>query len=103
MKNGTETQLATISVPQTGSNSWDKYTTVSGSFKLSAGTQVIRLTITGSSCNIDKIAFSDITNVNYITEDDKYSNGTRYNLGGVRVNEYKGITIMDGKKVLILE
>ena len=103
MKNGTETQLATISVPQTGSNSWDKYTTVSGSFKLSAGTQVIRLTITGSSCNIDKIAFSDITNVNYITEDDKYSNGTRYNLGGVRVNEYKGITIMEGKKVLILE
>lgn len=103
MKNGTETQLATISVPQTGSNSWDKYTTVSGSFKLSAGTQVIRLTITGSSCNIDKIAFSDITNVNYITEDDNHSNGTRYNLGGVRVNEYKGITIMEGKKVLILE
>lgn len=103
MKNGTETQLATISVPQTGNNSWDTYKAVSGSFKLSAGTQVIRLTITGSSCNIDKIAFSDITNVNYITEDDNHSNGTRYNLGGVRVNEYKGITIMEGKKVLILE
>jgi len=33
-------------------------------------------------------------------------NGTRYNLGGVRVDQYKsnnGITIINGKKVLIIE
>ena len=105
MANGKETTLANVSVPQTGSNNWDTYTQVSGSFNLSAGKQTIRLTITGSSCNIDKIVFTDITRVNYITEDDLNANGTRYNLGGQRVNEYRnnGITIMNGKKVLILD
>lgn len=52
----------TISVPQTGSNDWGTYTTVTGRLKatLDEGTQVIRLNITGSSCNIDKIVLNRI-------------------------------------------
>jgi hypothetical protein len=52
----------TISVPQTGSNDWGTYTTITGRFKVSLneGRQIIRLNITGSSCNIDKIVLSRI-------------------------------------------
>ena len=51
-----------INVPQTASSDWSKYTTISGRtlIPLKEGDQVIRLTITGSSCNIDKIIFEHI-------------------------------------------
>ena len=52
----------TIAVPQTGSNDWGTYTTITGRFKVSLneGRQIIRLNITGSSCNIDKIVLNRI-------------------------------------------
>ena len=105
MQNGKETTLATISVPQTGDSNWDNYTKVTGvTANIPAGSQIIRFTITGSSCNIDKVDFTLKTDVKYIQDDDEYANGTRYNLGGQRVNEYqRGMTIMNGKKVLIME
>lgn len=107
MNNGKETILARINVPQTASNSWDTYKVVSDkiSVNIPAGKQVIRFTITGANCNIDRVKFTLKADVPYITEDDKIANGTRYNLGGVRVNEYnnKGISIINGKKVLIIE
>ena len=51
-----------INVPQTASSDWSKYTTISGRtlIPLKEGDQVIRLTITGSSCNIDKVIFEHI-------------------------------------------
>jgi len=107
MKNGSETTLANVSVPNNGS--WDTYQTLATdiiSGRLYEGKQTIRITITGAYCNIDKIEFVCLVpdQVNYITEEDNFANGTRYNLGGARVNGYqKGINIMNGKKVLILE
>ena len=106
MKNGSETVLADVSVPNTGN--WDTYKTTSTIVlkkDLAQGQQVFRLTITGVYCNIDKIAFTCAVGVNYITQDDMNANGTRYNLGGVRVNgqQNKGISIINGKKVYIVE
>ena len=107
MKNGSETTLARVSVPNT--NSWDTYTTLSTeviSTKLYEGQQTIRITITGQNCNIDKIEFVCLVEdgVKYVTDEDMRTLGPIYNMGGVRVNEYKdGINIMKGKKVLILE
>jgi len=105
MKDGVETSLATVNVPKTGSD-WSIYQEVSGTLakKLDAGQNTIRITITGSNCNIDKIDFTLKSEVEYITDDDQYSNGNYYNLAGQRVNGYKrGITIKDGKKVFIVK
>ena len=51
--------LADIAVPQTASNSWNTYKTVKGelSQELKEGEQILRFTITGGSCNIDKVKF----------------------------------------------
>lgn len=107
MKNGSETTLANVSVPNNGS--WDTYQTTTTeiiSGKLYEGKQTIRITITGAYCNIDKIEFICLVEdgVKYVTDEDMRTLGPIYNMGGVRVNEYKdGINIMKGKKVLILE
>jgi hypothetical protein len=103
MKDGKETQLFSVSVPQTGDNSWSTYKTVSGNIKtpLETGKQILRLTITGSSCNIDRVNLSFVSGVKYVTPDDVKANGTRYNLGGAIVgDDYKGVVIINGKKVL---
>lgn len=107
MKNGSETVLANVSVPNNGS--WDTYQTTTTeiiSGRLYEGQQTIRITITGAYCNIDKIEFKCLVEdgVKYVTDQDMRTLGPIYNMGGVRVNEYKdGINIMNGKKVLILE
>ncbi|MBO4827703.1 MAG: endo-1,4-beta-xylanase [Prevotella sp.] len=51
-----------IPVPCVTANDWNTYRTVHGrlSIPLEAGKQIIRLNITGSSCNIDKIVFKHI-------------------------------------------
>ena len=59
--NGTLTALTdNIAVPSMGENDWDTYSTVSGDLliPLEKGRQVIRATITGPYCNLDKITFS---------------------------------------------
>lgn len=105
MKNGKETVLANVSVPNNGS--WDTYQTLSTGIitpKIATGQQTLRITITGDYCNIDKIKFECLVpdQVNYVTEDDVKAAGTRYNLGGTIVgDDHKGIIIIDGKKVLI--
>ncbi len=99
-----ETVLSTVSVPNTGS--WDTYTTVSGTLGkgLGTGTHILRFTISGANCNIDKVQFTFKSDVKYVQDQDEFANGTRYNLGGQRVNQYqKGMTIMNGRKVLIME
>ena len=103
-ENGKITKLADVKVPQTGSNDWGTYTTVSGTFSqpLAAGEQILRLTITGSSCNIDKIQFSiNTSGINGVTTDESSSDDALYNLSGQKVNaNYKGIVIQRNKKRL---
>jgi len=102
-ENGTITKLADVKVPQTGSNDWGTYTTVSGTFSkpLEVGEQILRLTITGSSCNIDKIQFSlNTSGINGVIVNE-LSDDALYNLSGQKVNaNYKGIVIQRGMKRL---
>ena len=59
---GLVTLTNSIAVPCVQSNNWDNYRTVHGrlAVPLEAGKQVIRINITGSSCNIDKIEFKHV-------------------------------------------
>ena len=105
LSNGsTVTKLAQVNVPQTASNSWDTYKTVTGTLsqELQEGQHIIRLTITGPYCNIDKIEFINTTDIeNTIVNEDDNCFSNIYNLWGVRVdNNYKGIVIKNGKKVI---
>lgn len=94
-------ELAQVNVPQSDSGS---YTTIQGDLlqELTKGQQIIRISITGPWCYIDKIEIISSDAIRYITPDDIDANGTRYNLGGVRVNEYqRGLIIRNGKTYLI--
>ena len=102
-KNGKITKLADIRVPQTGSNNWDTYTTVEGTLSepLEAGEQILRLVITGSNCNIDKIQFTNTATGIIDINNDAASQQGSYDLFGRKVNDsYKGIIIQNGKKII---
>ena len=107
MNGNVETPLATITKP--ASTSLNTYSTLSPTYfaeEIGSDQQTLRITITKPGCKIDnlQIRFVAAADVQYITVDDINANGTRYNLGGVRVNGYqKGISIIDGKKVYITE
>ena len=64
LNNNGETKSLTpsLTVPQTGNNDWSKYVALHGrlSIPLEEGKQIIRINITGSSCNIDKIVFNRV-------------------------------------------
>ena len=112
VKDGKVTTLCRISVPQTGSNSWDTYKVVKSTFNanLEEGEQILRITISGANCNIDKlelkcIVSTDIDEVNAAGQiggaDGQTGNADMYNLAGQKVDEnYKGIVIVGGKKIL---
>lgn len=96
--------LCKISVPQTASNSWDTYKAISGKFSrpLAAGQQILRITIDNPYCNIDKIVLKYIegTGIGNVVNTQR-STFNVYNLKGQRVDDnYKGIVIINGKKVL---
>ena len=113
VKNGTIVNLATVSVPQTGNNNWDSYRVVKGTLSrnLTKGEAILRITITGAQCNIDKINFIcvDATGIDDVTADSPWSDNKSgdgkpviYNLSGQRLNSLqKGINIVNGKKVLV--
>ena len=105
------TTLAKITVPKTGDNDWETYKVVKGNLSqyLTAGQQILRITITGTQCNIDKIKFNctlstDISDIEVEAQPVKstrFSNET-YNLAGQKVGaDYKGIVIKNGKKILV--
>jgi hypothetical protein len=106
VKNGKATNtLATIKVPQTGNSDWSKYTEVKGEFsrELEAGEQIIRFTITGANCNIDKVELKHIntTGIEEITPNSNNSRQGSYDLFGRKVDSnYKGIIIQNGKKYI---
>ena len=102
-KNGKITKLADIKVPQTGSNSWDTYRVVEGTLSqpLEAGEQILRIVITGSNCNIDKIQFTNTATGIIDINNDAASQQGSYDLFGRKVNDsYKGIIIQNGKKII---
>ena len=99
--NSSVTSLAKVNVPQTGNNDWGTYTTVEGKLSrdLEVGEQILRITINGANCNIDKIELKCTTpsGINDINADD--ANQKSYDLFGRPVNSnYKGIIIKNGKK-----
>ena len=98
-----KTLLATINVPQTGNNDWGTYKSVTQdiSTTLSAGEHVLRITIKGKQCNIDKLIFTlkQSTGIHDIEADGQ--SAPIYNLRGQKVSEgYKGFVIRNGRKVL---
>ncbi|MBR4302084.1 MAG: endo-1,4-beta-xylanase [Bacteroidaceae bacterium] len=98
------TTLANVKVPKDANGSWDNYTTVKGKLSkhLDVGKQIIRITITGAYCNIDKIQFTNTldTDVEMIIDTDSQVSES-YNLYGIKVDSnYKGIVVKDGEKIL---
>ena len=98
---GTEKTLGTVTVPQTGS--LDTYEVKTGKIRnpLKAGQQKLRITVTGGSCNIDKVNLvSTETGIMEVTRNDD-TTGDSYNLAGQKVDaNYKGIVIRNGKKII---
>jgi len=102
MNNGSETQLANVNVSNNGWGNYYVTNEINLSKELDEGQQTFRITITGVFCNIDKIEFicTEEDAVYYIFKDDD-NVGARYNLGGTLVgDDHKGISIINGKKVL---
>jgi hypothetical protein len=104
VQNGSVKTLCKINVPQTGNSDWGTYRPVTVeklNMPLELGEQVLRITITGASCNIDKLELictepSAIHSVVYDAPD-----APAYNLYGVPVTAgYRGIVIKNGKKYL---
>ena len=106
MKNGTATTIGKVSVPQTANNDWGTYKVVTGDItkELETGEQILRFTITGANCNIDKVelvctepnAIEDLTtdspaataNGKKVYENGQliiYRDGKRYNALGVEL------------------
>jgi GH35 family endo-1,4-beta-xylanase len=97
------TTLANVKVPKDANGSWENYTTVKGKLSkhLDVGKQIIRITITGAYCNIDKIQFTNTldTDVEMIIDTDSQVSES-YNLYGIKVDSnYKGVVVKDGEKI----
>jgi len=82
------------------------YKTVTGNLsqELQEGRQILRITITGANCNLDKLKLICTLNTDVedtLAEEPRKKSRTAYNLNGVRVGDgYKGIVVIDGRKVL---
>ena len=105
VENGKVTNLWRMSVPQTGNNSWDTYKPISNNTlkELKEGKQIIRISIFGANCDIDKIELKCVepTAINEINADSSNCKTAIYNISGQRVDDnYKGIIIINGKKML---
>lgn len=103
VENGKVTTLWSMSVPQTANNSWDTYKTISNTNlkELTEGQKIIRITVTGANCDIDKITLklAESTAIDEINTDN--GNAPSYSITGQRVNNnYKGVIIMNGKKTI---
>lgn len=104
VKGTSVTELCKISVPQTASNDWGTYKTVTAklSKQLAVGEQILRITITGANCNIDKINLTctKSTGIEMVNGDDQKA-GNTYNLSGQKVGTgYRGIVIKNGRKII---
>ncbi len=105
MNNGKATSLARVNVPNGGS--WDTYKAVNGklSKQLEAGEQVIRFTINGAYCNIDKVyIFEEGTTPDAIADvvSDQISTYNVYTTAGILVGQVtaNAETIKEALRVL---
>ena len=102
VKGSTVTKIGTVKVTPTGG--WDTYKVMTGSLtkNLTEGQQILRFTITDANCNIDKVKFICTLNTGIQTVvTAEPQNTVVYNLKGQKVDaNYKGIVIMNGRKVL---
>ena len=99
------TNLCQINVPQTGNNDWSTYTTVTETLSqnLELGQQILRITITGNSCNIDKLELkcTKSTGIEDVDQRAVTGNSRTFNLSGQKVgSNYRGIVIRNGKKIM---
>ena len=101
-EDGTEKTLANVTLPKTGS--LDSYQMKTGKIRnaIKAGKQTLRITVTGGNFNFDKVEFTCIepSGITELTDDDT-ATGNTYNISGQKVNDnYRGIIIRNGKKVI---
>ena len=106
VKNGSVTSLAKVNVPKTADNDWNVYQKVEGKLSkdLEAGQQIIRITINGANCNIDKIELTcaNPNGIDAATTEQHQPTGPVYNLSGQKVDaNYHGIIIKNGRKILV--
>ena len=98
------TRLATVNVSQTGNNDWSTYKTFTGKLSrhLTAGQQTLRITITGTQCNIDKIVFKcTLSDGIEAVEALPARREPSFNISGQRVDSrYRGIVVSNGRKVV---
>lgn len=104
VEGGKITDLWTINVTQTANNSWDTYKTFHSLVQknLEEGEHILRITILGANCDIDKIELKCVTPtaIEDVIEA-KPASDAIYNLQGVKVgSDYKGIVIRNGKKYI---
>ena len=102
VKGSSVSKLADVKVTATGG--WGTYKVMSGklSKNLAEGQQILRFTITDANCNIDKVKFICTLNTgiqSVVTAEPQRT--AVYNLKGQKVDaNYKGIVIINGRKVL---
>ena len=98
----TITQVGKVTVTPTGG--WGTYKVMTGKLtkNLAEGEQILRFTISGANCNIDKVKFICTLNTDIQTvvtaQPERH---VTYNLKGQKVDDnYKGIVIRNGRKIL---
>jgi len=104
VRDGMLAPLCKVKVPQTASNDWSVYKTVSGTFvtELEKGPQVIRLVIDAPYCNIDKIELKlQSSGISGIRNDLQTSEPT-YNLNGQQTGKHhKGVVVSKGRLKIV--
>lgn len=102
VKGTTITQVGKVTVTPTGG--WGTYKVMTGKLtkNLAEGEQILRFTISGANCNIDKVKFFCTLNTDIQTvvtaQPERH---VTYNLKGQKVDDnYKGIVIRNGRKIL---
>lgn len=102
VKGTTITQVGKVTVTPTGG--WGTYKVMTGKLtkNLAEGEQILRFTISGANCNIDKVKFICTLNTDIQTvvtaQPERH---VTYNLKGRKVDDnYKGIVIRNGRKIL---
>lgn len=104
-EDGKYASLWTISVAKTADNSWDTYKTFRSTLKreLPEGKLVLRITIKGANCDIDKLTFTCVEPdaIDEVGEDVIVTPVQTYSLSGLPVGrDYKGVVIRGGKKYI---
>ncbi len=97
--------LWSFSVAKTGENTWENFKVqkASANKELMPGNQILRITVSGSNCDIDKldIKLVQATGIEDVTAEPKADDTPAYNIYGQPVgNGYRGIIIRNGKRYL---